>query len=269
MSLTNIAIIGVSPHQYIYLKSNFNQATGNIGKIILNALITSNLPLTITLLTRHEPPPTPTLPPNITLTIQQTDFSSSLIAAFTGKDTIISAVGATAFTEQQKYIDAAVHAGVKRFIPSEFSGLGNGFLGFDIPNRTAVIWDGGEKSFTLTNEKQLGQGVVSVLLHPERTANQYLYIASVETTQKEILSSLENTTNAKWTVIETTTEAEVSGGLKKLGEGDFSGAFALVKATVFGNTPGLRSNYVQEEKLGNGLLGLEVESVNGAVKLFK
>ncbi|OJJ35404.1 hypothetical protein ASPWEDRAFT_507237 [Aspergillus wentii DTO 134E9] len=106
MSLTNIAIIG---------------ATGNIGKIILNALITSNLPLTITLLTRHEPPPTPTLPPNITLTIQQTDFSSSLIAAFTGKDTIISAVGATAFTEQQKYIDAAVHAGVKRFIPSEFS----------------------------------------------------------------------------------------------------------------------------------------------------
>lgn len=34
---------------------------------------------------------------------------------------LISAVGGTAFTEQKKFIDAAIEAGVKRFIPSEFS----------------------------------------------------------------------------------------------------------------------------------------------------
>ena len=30
-------------------------------------------------------------------------------------------MGATAFEEQKRFVDAAVHAGVKRFIPSEFS----------------------------------------------------------------------------------------------------------------------------------------------------
>lgn len=44
-----------------------------------------------------------------------------LHAAFKGKDAVISAVGATAFGEQKKFVDAALRAGVKRFIPSEFS----------------------------------------------------------------------------------------------------------------------------------------------------
>ena len=34
---------------------------------------------------------------------------------------MISAVGATGFNEQKALVDAAIHAGVKRFIPSEFS----------------------------------------------------------------------------------------------------------------------------------------------------
>jgi NmrA-like family. len=50
------------------------------------------------------------------------DYSGEgLEAAFTGKDVVISVVGATAFGEQKKFVDAAIRAGVKRFIPSEFS----------------------------------------------------------------------------------------------------------------------------------------------------
>ena len=61
-----------------------------------------------------------TFPPKVL--VHKTDFSESdLSSAFEGQDAVISAVGATAFTEQKKFIDAAVHAGVKRFIPSEFS----------------------------------------------------------------------------------------------------------------------------------------------------
>lgn len=145
-------------------------------------------------------------------------------------------------------------------------GLGNGFLEFDIGNRTATIWDGGSKSFTLTNEKDLGQSVVSVLQHPQETSNQYLYIASVETTQQEVLAALEETTGSKWTVVPTTTDAQVSEAVKKLTAGDFSGAFALVRASVFGNTAGLRANYAKEEKLANELLGLKLESVSDTVK---
>jgi hypothetical protein len=61
-----------------------------------------------------------TFPPKVN--VRKTEFSESeLTSAFKSQDAVISAVGATAFTEQKKFIDAAVNAGVKRFIPSEFS----------------------------------------------------------------------------------------------------------------------------------------------------
>ena len=50
------------------------------------------------------------------------DFSShsSLVTAFKGADAVISAIGSMAVASQPKLIKAAVEAGVKRFIPSEF-----------------------------------------------------------------------------------------------------------------------------------------------------
>jgi hypothetical protein len=55
-------------------------------------------------------------------TIHKSDFSEQdLVSAFKGQDAVISVVGLGGFTEQKKFIDAAVSAGVKRFIPSEFS----------------------------------------------------------------------------------------------------------------------------------------------------
>ncbi|KAJ6082891.1 hypothetical protein N7467_007026 [Penicillium canescens] len=292
----------------IFKKVAIIGASGNIGKIILDSLVVSNK-FTITVICRKESEAV--FPPGVT--VLKTDFSgSSLEAAFQGQDAVISAVGATAFNEQKALVDAAIVAGVQRFIPSEFSansqsetvlqllplfgqkndvikylkskessgltwtgiatsglfdwGLHNGFLEFDISNRTATIWDGGNKSFTLTNEKQLGQSVVSVLENPRETSNQYLYVASVETTQREIVTALEKVTGARWTIKDTTTDEQVSAAAKKLTAGDFSGAFALVRATCFGNTPGLRANYVQEEKLANGMLGLEMESVMDTIK---
>ena len=145
-------------------------------------------------------------------------------------------------------------------------GLENGFLEFNVANRTATIWDGGNQSFTLTNEKQLSQAVVSVLQHPQETRNKYLYIASVETTQNEILAVLEEATGAKWSVKATTTEDQVDEGFKKLGAGDFSGAFQLVRATCYGNTPGLQANYAKDVTLANDVLGLKLESVRDTVK---
>jgi predicted Zn-dependent peptidase len=139
-------------------------------------------------------------------------------------------------------------------------------LEFDIANRTATIWDGGNKSFTFTNEKQLGQAVVFVLQHPQETRNQYLYVASVETTQNEILAALEEISGESWTVTKTTTDAQVTEAVKKLTAGDFSGALSLARSTAFGNTQGLHSNYAKEEKLANDILGLSLEDVQDVVK---
>ncbi|KAJ5816379.1 hypothetical protein N7447_008612 [Penicillium robsamsonii] len=290
--LKNVAIIG---------------ASGTVGKIILDGLASSQFEITVISRKGREA----TFPSGVT--VLKTDYSDNgLEVAFKGQDVVISAVGASAFGEQKKFVDAAIRAGVKRFIPSEFSansqneavlqlqpifgpkkelveylknketdgltwtgiassglfdwGLTNGFLEFDIASHTATIWDGGNKSFTLTNQKALGEAVASVLLHPDETRNQFLFIASVETTQKDILAALEEELGVKWTVNETTTDIQVNEAAKKLAAGDFNGAFALVRATVFGNTPGLHSNYAKEENLANNVLGLHLETVSDVVK---
>ncbi|RDW68712.1 aromatic alcohol reductase [Aspergillus mulundensis] len=288
----NIAIVG---------------ASGSIGQILLAALVEAS-DFNITVLTRISS--TATFPPGVT--IRKSDFSAvDLREALTGQDAVVSAVGATAFADQKTIIDAAIDAGVSRFIPSEFSadsqndavlallplfaqkrevieylkakekeitwtgiassglfdwGIANGFLGYDIATRTATIWDSGDKKFTFTNEKQLGRALVSLLRQPEPTANQYLYISSVEATQNEILAALENATASKWNVQRTTTSVEVGDATAKLQTGDFSGALTLVRATVYGDIPGLGSNYAQDRALANDLLGLRAESVEETIQ---
>ncbi|KAL4863330.1 hypothetical protein BDV12DRAFT_177573 [Aspergillus spectabilis] len=290
--LKNIALIG---------------ASGSIGQILLSTLLDSS-DFNVTVITRSSSETS--FPPGVT--VRKSDFSQAdLVSAFEGQDAVVSAVGATGFSEQSKFIDAAIQAGVSRFIPSEFSadtlnhailallplfrqkkevieclkskqspsftwtglacallldwGIANGFLGFDIGSRSATIWDRGDKAFTLTNQKQLGDALISVLRQPEATANQYLYISSVETTQKEVLAALESATSSSWTVNAVTTDAEVSAAIKKLHTGDFSGALTLVRATSYGDIPDLGSNYAKDRELANGLLGLEDESVQRTI----
>ncbi|KAL4804585.1 hypothetical protein BDV18DRAFT_161680 [Aspergillus unguis] len=292
MSSPNIALVG---------------ASGSIGQILLKALIAAGLNVLVVTRTTS----TATFPPGTT--VRKSDFSSTdLEEAFRDQDAVVSALGATGFGEQKKLIDAAIAAGVARFIPSEFSadslndavlgllplfgqkkeaieylkakqsnsfswtgicssglfdwGIANGFLGYDIANKTATIWDGGDKKFTLTNKQQLGAAVVSVLQHPKDTANQYLYISSVETSQNEILAALEDATSSAWTVKATTTQHEVDEAQKKLQAGDFSGAFALVRATIFSNVAGLGANYARDRVHANGLLGLADESVKETIQ---
>lgn len=99
-------------------RANFPlQASGNVGKIILPGLQACP-DITVTVLSRTSSEAT--FPADVT--VHKTDFSDAdLELAFKGQDAVISLVGATAFGEQIKFIDAAIRAGVKRFIPSEFS----------------------------------------------------------------------------------------------------------------------------------------------------
>jgi hypothetical protein len=117
----------------------------------------------------------------------------------------------------------------------------------------------------MTNQKQLGDAVISVLKRPEATANQYLYVSSVETSQREVLAAFERATASSWTVVNTTTKAEVDEATKKLGQGDFSGALTLVRATAFSNLPGLGANYAKVRTLANDLLALKKETVQETI----
>ncbi|KAL3459692.1 hypothetical protein BJX64DRAFT_279062 [Aspergillus heterothallicus] len=290
--LKNIAVVG---------------ASGAIGQVILAAIMKAS-EFNITVITRTSN--SATFPAGVT--VHRSDYSSAdLQAVLKGHDALISALGATGFSEQKKIIDAAIAAGVYRFLPSEFSsdvmndvvlgllplfsqkkevidylkskesdsftwtgiatsglfdwGLANGFHGFDIASHTATIWDTGDRKWTMTNEKHLGDAVIAVLRKPEDTANQYLYVASVETSQGEVLAAFERATSASWTVVNTTSEVQISEGLRKLSQGDFDGALMLVRATVVSSLPGLGANYAKDRKLANELLGLKRDSVQETV----
>ncbi|PTB65677.1 NAD(P)-binding protein [Trichoderma citrinoviride] len=112
--LKNIALVG---------------ASGNVGKVLLPALLAANK-FTVTVLRRRASSPS-TLPSGVR--VVDVDFSSadSLAAALAGQDALVSTVGSGALNDEQKrLIDAAVAAGVRRFLPSEY--------GCDLQNELAA-----------------------------------------------------------------------------------------------------------------------------------
>lgn len=90
------------------------QATGNFGPSIVSALVTAGF--TVTALSRSGS--TSKLPSEVKVVEVNYDSHDSLVTALKGQDVFISAV--PNHGDQPKLIDAAIAAGVKRFLPSEF-----------------------------------------------------------------------------------------------------------------------------------------------------
>jgi len=101
MPIKNVAVIGGS---------------GNLGPAVVKALVDTGF--IVTVLTRLESKATF----SSEVKVQRTDYdsASSLEKALAGQDAVVSTIATVALGQQQKIIDAAVKAGVKRFIPSEF-----------------------------------------------------------------------------------------------------------------------------------------------------
>ncbi|KAJ4400757.1 hypothetical protein N0V85_005679 [Neurospora sp. IMI 360204] len=94
--------------------------TGNLGTHIVRALLVGGF--TVTILTRPgSTSPRPSFSP-YTVPFTEVDYSSpsSLRDALQGQDAVVSVLATTVVQEQKKIIDAAIEAGVKRFVPSEF-----------------------------------------------------------------------------------------------------------------------------------------------------
>ncbi|PLB50137.1 putative oxidoreductase CipA-like protein [Aspergillus steynii IBT 23096] len=93
-------------------------ASGDLGKVILRALTESNL-FEITVLTRHES----SAQFAASVRVIRVDFTSvtDLTAALANQDAVVSVLNSDALDTQLPLIDASLAAGVKRFIPSEFS----------------------------------------------------------------------------------------------------------------------------------------------------
>lgn len=92
-------------------------ATGNLGPSLVHALLTAGF--TVTILTRVNSKGLPNPPRGISK-ILPVDYTSvsSLTAALEGQDVFICNI--PNHSAQKPLIDAAIVAGVKRFLPSEF-----------------------------------------------------------------------------------------------------------------------------------------------------
>ncbi|KAL7907629.1 hypothetical protein GGI35DRAFT_486690 [Trichoderma velutinum] len=91
-------------------------ASGNLGPHVLKALLQANF--NVTVLTRSQKPGAY----DSKITVAEVDFSSvsSLTSALQGQDAIVSTVGGAGLEGQKLLIDAAIAAGVQRFIPSDY-----------------------------------------------------------------------------------------------------------------------------------------------------
>jgi hypothetical protein len=117
-NMRNVAILGVK-HSFHLCQSITDttnpQASGNFGTPITAALISANFNITIitrTTSTTTHPASIPIIRTNYTL--------DALTTAFTNQDAVICVVGPGGISLQKTFIDAAVAAGVFRFIIDDF-----------------------------------------------------------------------------------------------------------------------------------------------------
>ena len=116
MSINKIALVG---------------ATGNLGPAILKALLDGGFEVTI--LSREDSTSTDSLPSHLRQKIAKVNFDdvSSLTSALEGIEGVVSNIASHALLTQKKLIDAAIAAGVQRFLPSDF--------GSDLTNEAARV----------------------------------------------------------------------------------------------------------------------------------
>lgn len=109
----------------------------------------------------------------------------------------------------------------------------------------------------------LGRVIAAVLSQPEKTANQYLSVASFNPSQNQILEIVEAKTGEKWKVEHASTAEQEKIGLDKLSKGDYSAFSNLLRRRIYADGAKLA---VVGDSSANGLLGLQEEDLAATVE---
>ncbi|KAK8023720.1 hypothetical protein PG993_011786 [Apiospora rasikravindrae] len=231
-------------------------AGGRLGRLITTALLDAGF--TVVALARAES--TTTALPDGVAAVRRVDFTSleDLTGALEGQDAVVSVIGTMAVGQQRVLVEAAARAGVGRFVPSEYGldtrapglrttklgrmlgpkielSLEAGLLGIDIPNRKATIVDSGDEPFSASNREQVARAVVAVLQRPAETANRYLMVQSLTTTQNKLLKVVGEEMGQEFQAVERVTAADtekaaddaLAGGTRLTPSGPMSASTSL------------------------------------------
>ncbi|KAH8903573.1 NAD(P)-binding protein [Coniochaeta sp. PMI_546] len=255
-------------------------AGGLMGTPILDQLLQNNFDVTV--LTRKDSKAT--FPDSVK--VKQVDYSSkeSLVSALQGQDAVVSALTHLAIaTSEALLIDAAVEAGVKRFIPSEFgsdttnpkaatfplyatkvasmkhleeaakanpnftytSVITGPLLGWIVSqafmnpkDKTAKLYDGGNRVFSVVTRATIGKAVSAVLLHPDETKNRVVKVHDAAPTLKTLLATVQKAVGEDgWTVTTPSVEEALANAWTgvKAGKFDFPTIFGFIVAASQGD----------------------------------
>lgn len=139
-------------------------------------------------------------------------------------------------------------------------------MGFDITNSSAVIYDKGEENFTGTTLEGIGQSVVGALQHPEETANRFVKVLSIKTSQNDLLRAFEKVTGGKpWKVKQSTTSTLLDRGRKSRSEGNKGWVLDLVVAQLYDEGEARCVVAPTREESDDELLGVVWEDVEQIV----
>lgn len=139
-------------------------------------------------------------------------------------------------------------------------------IGFDIRNRSALIYDSGTEPFTAVTLDGLGQAVVGVLQNPAEAANRFVKVRSVQTCQNEILGAFERATGCKWSVQQLTTRELHEAGKRKKEGGDMAWVADLVAMQMYEAGAGRSLVASSWEESDGPLLGVVEETVDQVVE---
>lgn len=208
-------------------------ASGNLGPAILAQLLEAKY--IVTVLTREGSKST--FPPFVNVVPVDYDSVDSLAAALKGQDALVATLASVALDVQIRLVDAAVIAGVKRFIPSEFGSYNRNALARQLPvyaeklkvqeyletkakesgmtytyvfNGAFFDWglkvgfllskdfyDGGDRPFSVTTLSTIGMAVVGVLKHPEETKDRGVFVHDAVVTQRQLARVADKVTGRK------------------------------------------------------------------------
>lgn len=243
----------------------------------------------------------------------------TLISAFEGIDVIVSTISFAVLHHEALYLEAAIAAGVKRFIASGYGvdpahpsiqtkkdhpffkpkisnqalqeklaaegkisyttivpaafadwGFEYSFWGIDIPNRKAILIDGGDVPYSSTNLLTVGKTLAWIVNNLDASKNRKIYIQDIAASQNELLAETEKVLGGEPFEREYLTGPEAfDKGVKLATEGKLAEGVKLVLlATVCGKDgAGLNLGNDGEEI---GLVPVSLERiVSGGVKFWE
>ncbi|KAK2760623.1 oxidoreductase [Colletotrichum kahawae] len=253
--------------------------TGDLGHVVVQQLVAAGI-FDVAVVTRDSRDTRGKIPTGAKTAEADYESPESLTTAFRGFDAVVCTLPGHLEALLLRILDAAIAAGVRRFVPSEFGSdhrqpaahsvplsaskikvdntlrqaAAEGRI--DIPERKFFIHDGGDIPFGLTTRKSFGDAVAGALRHPGETKNQIYTIEVISLTQNRVLQLVkEALPDLELEIVHVNTKERYERGVKKLVSGvfDMSVVGDMVLRFVFDSELQLTS----DTQAANELLGVE------------